>query len=411
MTSMDNLKTTKNKPCFLVDGYVFIKNKYHNDVTYWVCTNNRQKLCKARINTKGDVIIKKVGEHNHAGNAANVGVRKTLTEIKKRALSTNINTQHIIAESTVAINNPVRVHMPSIPSMQRTIHRQRQGNAVIPKSLIDLIIQEKFNVTLQGDPFLLYDSGPTETRILIFSTQRNLHFLAQSDMWFVDGTFKTVPLIFNQLFTIHGVKEKQSLPLVYVLLPNKLTESYKSSFEQLKLLNVNLKPLHLMSDFEQAIINAVSVSFPDAQQKFCFFHLGQSLYRKICQVGLKAQYDQDAAFAHKIRMILSVAFVPPADVINAFQSLTEINVIPEEANEILDYFEDNYIGRFDVRSKNETGRRNPRYCIESWNVYTATLEDSARTNNCVEGWHNGFSRLVGCEHPSVDFFLFLKNFN
>lgn len=63
-----------------------------------------------------------------------------------------------------------------------------------------------------------------------------------------------------------------------------------------------------MSDFEQAIINAVSVSFPDAQQKFCFFHLGQSLYRKICQVGLKAQYDQDAAFAHKIRMILSVAF-------------------------------------------------------------------------------------------------------
>lgn len=217
MTSMDNLKTTKNKPCFLVDGYVFIKNKYHNDVTYWVCTNNRQKLCKARINTKGDVIIKKVGEHNHAGNAANVGVRKTLTEIKKRALSTNINTQHIIAESTVAINNPVRVHMPSIPSMQRTIHRQRQGNAVIPKSLIDLIIQEKFNVTLQGDPFLLYDSGPTETRILIFSTQRNLHFLAQSDMWFVDGTFKTVPLIFNQLFTIHGVKEKQFLPLVYVL--------------------------------------------------------------------------------------------------------------------------------------------------------------------------------------------------
>lgn len=49
--------------------------------------NNRQKLCKARINTKSDDIIKKVGEQNHAANAANVGVRKTLTEMKKRVLS------------------------------------------------------------------------------------------------------------------------------------------------------------------------------------------------------------------------------------------------------------------------------------------------------------------------------------
>lgn len=39
-------------------------------------------------------------------------------------------------------------------------------------------------------------------RILIFATTENLRYLARSSTWSVDGTFKTAPTIFFQLFAI-----------------------------------------------------------------------------------------------------------------------------------------------------------------------------------------------------------------
>ena len=39
-------------------------------------------------------------------------------------------------------------------------------------------------------------------RIIIFSTRENLKLLFKSEIWFLDGTFDTVPSMFFQLFTI-----------------------------------------------------------------------------------------------------------------------------------------------------------------------------------------------------------------
>ena len=43
------------------------------------------------------------------------------------------------------------------------------------------------------------------------------------------------------------------------------------------------------------------------------------------------------------RMIAALAFVPPGDVVTAFETLSEH--LPVEFDPILDYFEDTYIGR------------------------------------------------------------------
>lgn len=87
--------------------------------------------------------------------------------------------------------------------------------------------------------------------------------------------------------------------------------------------------------------------------------------------------------------------------------LKESGLISEEADEILDYFEDNYKGRIDARSKHESGRRNPRFSVKSWNMYDSVLACSPRTNNAVEGWHIAFAKFVGVTHPSL-FVLFEK---
>lgn len=64
-------------------------------------------------------------------------------------------------------------------------------------------------------------SGPRDNLILIFATQSNLEILAHSEHWQADRTFKSMPLIFGQLYTIHSLKAGNILSLVYALLPNK----------------------------------------------------------------------------------------------------------------------------------------------------------------------------------------------
>ncbi len=100
----------------------------------------------------------------------------------------------------------------------------------------------------------------------------------------MDSTFKTVPTIFYQLYTIHtpiGVKDNSKiLPLVYALMTNKSEELYKQLFQDLidfaKENDIELNPLTIITDFEQVAINASYSEFPEVRNKECFFHLVQS---------------------------------------------------------------------------------------------------------------------------------------
>jgi len=80
---------------------------------------------------------------------------------------------------------------------------------------------------LTDEDFLLFDSGPSPDRVLLFSTKKNLETLGDVQHWYSDGTFKSSPSIFTQVFTVHGVKQGATLPLVYGLLPNKTQQSYE----------------------------------------------------------------------------------------------------------------------------------------------------------------------------------------
>ena len=99
-----------------------------------------------------------------------------------------------------------------------------------------------------------------------------------------------------------------------------------------------------------------------------------------------------------MRMIASLAFYPQDKVEEAFDTLAEF--LPEEANDIIDYFEDNYIGRITRRF-----RRTPRFDVNIWNMHSRVQDDLPKTNNAVEGWHRSFASLVGCSHPSIWTFI------
>ena len=52
---------------------------------------------------------------------------------------------------------------------------------------------------------MLYDSGNGPQRFLIIGTQKNLEMLNAFEIWLRDGTFKTAPKLFAQVYCIHGL--------------------------------------------------------------------------------------------------------------------------------------------------------------------------------------------------------------
>ena len=96
-----------------------------------------------------------------------------------------------------------------------------------------------------------------------------------------------------------------------------------------------------MIDFEMASKNALSKTFPKAEVKGCFYHLAQSVYRKVQSSGLQKRCKDDAEFRLQVRMLPALAFVSVERVCEVFDILEEKL---KEVQPLLDYFEDTFIG-------------------------------------------------------------------
>jgi len=98
----------------------------------------------------------------------------------------------------------------------------------------------------------------------MFGTQGNLDFMATCNSILIDGTFKTAPPNFTQLYTIHGTrpvppdnKPSKAVPLIFLLLPDKNKGTYLEVFQKLSTILPQWAPDRVMVDFERAAINAV----------------------------------------------------------------------------------------------------------------------------------------------------------
>ncbi|XP_074641232.1 uncharacterized protein LOC141898982 [Tubulanus polymorphus] len=217
------------------------------------------------------------------------------------------------------------------------------------------------------------------------------------------------PSMFEQVYVIRVPIGETAVTVAYCLLEKKDQATYE---EMLQILldeceqrSIFPEPEVIMADFEKAIHNAVGVLFDNqVQMKGCFFHLTQSVWRKVQQLGLAKQYREDEEFRLFVGMIFGLAFLPVAYV---KEGLTYIcSVAPDDALELLGYFDATYVngGYKSVRAPNgimRLKRINPLYSLELWNVNHATLTGSARTNNICESWNCKYFNMVGHRHPSI----------
>ena len=94
--------------------------------------------------------------------------------------------------------------------------------------------------------------------MIVLATAENMEILAASDTLYMDGTFKSAPRIFSQLYSIHGVSYGRVVPLVYCLLADKSRATYYKMFRILKVSVIPLTscvPLDTADSWADVIMN------------------------------------------------------------------------------------------------------------------------------------------------------------
>jgi hypothetical protein len=94
--------------------------------------------------------------------------------------------------------------------------------------------------------------------------------------------------------------------------------------------------------------------------------------------------------------IIALAFVPIPNLDEVLDALAEH--LPDTIIPLLDWFEDNYVGR---PNRRRNGRRDPLFPPNIWNVYKRTLIAEDRTNNRAEAAHRRLQTKLGVDHPSI----------
>ena len=109
-------------------------------------------------------------------------------------------------------------------------------------------------------------------------------------------------------------------------------------------LDVRLPMQAFSMDFEMAANNAALTVFHNRSIDGCFYHLTQSTWRKIQELGLAGRHNMDPPFKNFCGQLDSLAFLPLNDVqlgMNTIRNIVLINNEPIDVMRLLDYFDKN----------------------------------------------------------------------
>jgi len=397
------LKETRlGKPMLVTGGYEFVK-KFENKSgsIRWRCRNYDSDKCPATCTTEGERFLKRPNHdrHNHEAPLLRAQIdgwrKETVTESVRQVAE---RPRAIYARRVGQLPEEVAAFAPKLHSLSRDMNRARKAAFGGPEEPANL----DFQLPQEFAHLVLHDSGAGQGRFLVLGKQRLLQCLRASRHWICDGTFKYVPGLFNQLWTIHGKGGGRSFPAcMFVFMTGKSQQLYERVLRVVKaLVSPYQGPDVFLCDFELAVHRAIGIVFPTTHVQGCFFHLCQSLVRQVGNHNLKRSYDQELDFRTDVKCLVSLAFVEPQGVVALYDQL-EGHLLnkyqgdgrEEDVSNLLNYFRSTY-----VASNRPAG---PPYPPQIWNCRQSALSDEPKTTNSVEGWHNAWRAMFAREHPAM----------
>jgi hypothetical protein len=129
----------------------------------------------------------------------------------------------------------------------------------------------------------------------------------------MDGTFKSCPDLFRQMYVIHCEVGDHFFPFFYCFATDSIQDTYVRILTSIRLRlashGVVFQPIYCSTDFEEAAISAFRQVFPGSHVSGCNFHFAQAIRRKIQTLGLQRMYDTDKHFKSLFSRILILQFI------------------------------------------------------------------------------------------------------
>jgi len=136
-------------------------------------------------------------------------------------------------------------------------------------------------------------AGASDTA-MIFASDGQMELLHSSQVIFIDATFRVVPSIFYQLFTVFVPHADYAFPVLYALMTRKTTELYEAVMRKIQQLVPLFQPTQVIADFEEAPTAAVRAVYGDnVVVSGCWFHYAQARIRRMRKLGLADAYKND----------------------------------------------------------------------------------------------------------------------
>lgn len=128
-----------------------------------------------------------------------------------------------------------------------------------------------------------------KNRIIAIASEAARETMSSAKHFFGDGTFKTCPRPFLQLYTLYanvGSSEEETkiMPVVYALLLNKKQSTYDLLFTLIK--KISQAGIHRNSQSILMLILTIEQIFPEASVKGYYYHFNRAIWKRAEELNL-----------------------------------------------------------------------------------------------------------------------------
>lgn len=240
----------------------------------------------------------------------------------------------------------------------------------------EVVVPKKFQDFLLAD----YSDASDGKRILIFCREDVRSVVKSFRHILCDGTFKSCPKPFKQLYSIHGYSEKNKsvTPIIFCLLPDKRQETYEILFRLIKSVFPVWKPLKVTMDYEQTAMNAVAKVFSGIKIKGCYFHFNRCLIRKAKKLKITTPVMQ-----RHVSRCAGIARLPQEFTKSGIEYVMRKSPPGKDKEKFNAYFKSQWL---------QNSKFNKTCCCG---------KEQLRTTNNLKGWHSRINRFIAKTNPTV----------
>jgi hypothetical protein len=375
-------------------GYWYRLNSRQGDSLYYVCRACKSTKCKARLVRRAGQITLSRELHTCQSTQLLINDQSAESFIDnaiRMAADLSLNPSEIYRRLVVEASltrSDTAVEIPSKCRVFAAIRGQRQAGCRTDlselKNLLHRCIgnQEFWRCSWQGM------IAREEHQIVLWMSPEAIALLRANHHVFIDGTFRCVPLPFEQLIIVMTFDPSTScfVPCAYALLSGKSELLYLRMFHEIIFhLNYMWSPTHITCDFEAALIKAVRHEFPESELHGCLFHWKQALARKLVTRELSNEEANEV-----LQKISFLTALPPNEILAAVEYAKAKLADDARLTPFWHYFVQTWCMKFPPTL---------------WTYSSMSQSIRNRTNNPLERYNRRLNERFPCRHPNIFAFL------